>query len=300
MVRKSRQWYREHAHPERDTTPLTPEDEAQQIKDGRWPAYPLPAWLVGVPKLFYPHYEQTETTLWIPFIVRKTTTTSQTFDERFETPKEAREGTLPYLVARVCVLVFVITLIYALVKASAHTYWASIVCTFIMTPGFYVKNNWSNEVALRSTWGFFLIPGAIVWLVGCLLTPSCLTETSGIPIAHNLVPVPGALAGVSVVAWLVLRCYAQQNPYQPTGQKKQPGGTEKYAEGNAAAGAYRQLPDTTPAPMPIAQPQPQLLAITVPQGVVPGQQIQINTAKGLMQVVVPAGCGPGSTFNVQI
>ena len=57
------QWFREHAHPELDTTPLTPEDEAQQIKNGMWPAYPLPAWLVGVPKLFYPTKKKTKTSV---------------------------------------------------------------------------------------------------------------------------------------------------------------------------------------------------------------------------------------------
>eukprot|EP00937_MAST-01D_sp_MAST-1D-sp2_P000577 g577.t1 len=237
-----------------------------------WPAYPLPAWLVGVPKLFYPYKEKTETNLWIPGVIRSTTTTSVTFDERFETPKEARDGALPHLVANVCLLVFLGTLIYALVEASTHTYWASTVCTFLMTPGFYINKNWSNEVALRSCWGFFLIPGCIVWLVGCLLNPSYLPAWG--PVAKQAAPAPGAFIGISLVAFLALRRHAQQNPYQPTGQKKQPGGTEKYAERGAAA-----------ATMVPPQPQPQLLAITVPQGVAPGQPLQINTAKGLVQVV---------------
>ena len=43
-----------------------------------------------------------------------------------------------------------------------------------------------------------------------------------------------------------------------------------------------------------------MLAITVPQGVRPGQPIRFQTPSGqLMQVAVPAGLGPGMVFQVR-
>ena len=54
-----------------------------------------------------------------------------------------------------------------------------------------------------------------------------------------------------------------------------------------------------PVPPPVAAPT--ILTVTVPQGVVAGQQIQLKTPTGqLVNVKVPEGCGPGSQFKIQI
>ncbi len=56
-----------------------------------------------------------------------------------------------------------------------------------------------------------------------------------------------------------------------------------------------------PAAAPPAPAAPTLLTITVPDGVVAGQQIQIKAPTGqLVNVKVPEGCGPGSQFKIQI
>ena len=84
------------------------------------------------------------------------------------------------------------------------------------------------------------------------------------------------------------------------------------------------IPETTPAPQPVAPPPqpvaqppaaappqppaevappaaPTILTITVPNGVMAGQQIQIKAPSGqLVNVKVPEGCGPGSQFKIQI
>ena len=55
------------------------------------------------------------------------------------------------------------------------------------------------------------------------------------------------------------------------------------------------------APPAAAPPAPTLLTITVPEGVMAGQQIQIKAPTGqLVNVKVPEGCGPGSQFKIQI
>jgi len=55
------------------------------------------------------------------------------------------------------------------------------------------------------------------------------------------------------------------------------------------------------APPVAAPPAPTLLTITVPEGVMAGQQIQIKAPTGqLVNVKVPEGCGPGSQFKIQI
>ena len=78
-------------------------------------------------------------------------------------------------------------------------------------------------------------------------------------------------------------------------------------------------PPATPPPQPVAPPPPAeptpppqppaaappaaptLLTITVPDGVMAGQQIQIKAPSGqLVNVKVPEGCGPGSQFKIQI
>ena len=65
-----------------------------------------------------------------------------------------------------------------------------------------------------------------------------------------------------------------------------------------------QAPPVAPppqAPPVAAPPAPTLLTITVPEGVMAGQQIQIKAPTGqLVNVKVPEGCGPGSQFKIQI
>ena len=57
-------------------------------------------------------------------------------------------------------------------------------------------------------------------------------------------------------------------------------------------------PEVPPAAAPAA---PTVLTITVPEGVMAGQQIQIKAPTGqLVNVKVPEGCGPGSQFKIQI
>ena len=57
-------------------------------------------------------------------------------------------------------------------------------------------------------------------------------------------------------------------------------------------------PEAPPAAVPQA---PTVLTITVPEGVMAGQQIQIKAPNGqLVNVKVPEGCGPGSQFKIQI
>lgn len=47
-------------------------------------------------------------------------------------------------------------------------------------------------------------------------------------------------------------------------------------------------------------PQPQLLAVTVPNGAVPGQQLTIQAPDGQqLSVNVPDGVAPGQSFEVQ-
>ena len=68
------------------------------------------------------------------------------------------------------------------------------------------------------------------------------------------------------------------------------------------------IPETAPpppqpqAPPPAAAPAaPTILTVTVPDGVMAGQQIQIKAPTGqLVNVKVPEGCGPGSQFKIQI
>ena len=66
-------------------------------------------------------------------------------------------------------------------------------------------------------------------------------------------------------------------------------------------------PPAAAPPQPVAPPPavapaaPTILTITVPQGVMAGQQIQIKAPSGqLVNVKVPEGCGPGSQFKIQI
>ena len=63
-----------------------------------------------------------------------------------------------------------------------------------------------------------------------------------------------------------------------------------------------EAPPQPQAPPPAAAPAaPTVLTITVPEGVMAGQQIQIKAPSGqLVNVKVPEGCGPGSQFKIQI
>ena len=67
---------------------------------------------------------------------------------------------------------------------------------------------------------------------------------------------------------------------------------------NPPAAAPPPQPEVPPAAAPAA---PTVLTITVPEGVMAGQQIQIKAPTGqLVNVKVPEGCGPGSQFKIQI
>jgi hypothetical protein len=63
-------------------------------------------------------------------------------------------------------------------------------------------------------------------------------------------------------------------------------------------------PPAAAPPQPVAPPPvaaPMILTVTVPEGVMAGQQIQIKAPTGqLVNVKVPEGCGPGSQFKIQI
>ena len=61
-------------------------------------------------------------------------------------------------------------------------------------------------------------------------------------------------------------------------------------------------PPQPQTPPPVAAPAaPMILTVTVPDGIVSGQQIQIKAPSGqLVNVKVPEGCGPGSQFKIQI
>ena len=62
-------------------------------------------------------------------------------------------------------------------------------------------------------------------------------------------------------------------------------------------------PPQAPPQPPVAPPPaaPTILTVTVPEGVMAGQQIQIKAPTGqLVNVKVPEGCGPGSQFKIQI
>jgi len=47
-------------------------------------------------------------------------------------------------------------------------------------------------------------------------------------------------------------------------------------------------------------PPAQMLSVTVPAGVMPGQQLQVQAPTGPVLVQVPQGMGPGSVFQVQV
>ena len=76
----------------------------------------------------------------------------------------------------------------------------------------------------------------------------------------------------------------------------------------AAPPSTAAIPETAPQapPSPAATPPPPaaaptILTVTVPDGVMAGQQIQIKAPTGqLVNVKVPEGCGPGSQFKIQI
>ena len=77
----------------------------------------------------------------------------------------------------------------------------------------------------------------------------------------------------------------------------------------AAPPSTAAIPDTTPPPPQTPPPEatpppaaaPTILTVTVPDGVMAGQQIQIKAPTGqLVNVKVPEGCGPGSQFKIQI
>ena len=73
--------------------------------------------------------------------------------------------------------------------------------------------------------------------------------------------------------------------------------------GLSMMGAGMPQPRISAAPVPqMVQPrQPQMMMVTVPAGVYPGQSLQLRTPAGtLVQVQVPQGCRPGSQFQIRV
>ena len=87
-----------------------------------------------------------------------------------------------------------------------------------------------------------------------------------------------------------------------------PAATPPQPQAPPSTAAVPQQPAPAPpppqpqAPPPAAAPAaPMILTVTVPDGVMAGQQIQIKAPTGqLVNVKVPEGCGPGSQFKIQI
>ena len=54
-------------------------------------------------------------------------------------------------------------------------------------------------------------------------------------------------------------------------------------------------------PLAAVAPAPTLMNVTVPQGVMPGQLLQLQTPSGqVVSVAVPAGMAPGGVFQIQV
>ena len=78
-------------------------------------------------------------------------------------------------------------------------------------------------------------------------------------------------------------------------------------EGNPSAHAQQRSsyipmydPNVQMAQPVMAQPQPMLMSVQVPQGMMGGMMIQVQTPAGLMQVQIPQGLYPGQTFQMQV
>ena len=71
---------------------------------------------------------------------------------------------------------------------------------------------------------------------------------------------------------------------------------------NASLDMYFGGDSVAPTATPIAQPvpPPDVVQVTVPNGVSAGQEIHVQTAAGLMGVRVPEGATPGSAFLVRL
>ncbi|MFL2943758.1 MAG: hypothetical protein ACJZ2J_00275 [Candidatus Poseidoniales archaeon] len=92
-------------------------------------------------------------------------------------------------------------------------------------------------------------------------------------------------------------------PPQPVAPPPAAAPPQPVAPPPAAAPPQPEAPPAATPPQPEAPPAaaPTILTITVPQGVMAGQQIQIKAPSGqLVNVKVPEGCGPGSQFKIQI
>ena len=86
----------------------------------------------------------------------------------------------------------------------------------------------------------------------------------------------------------------QLPPLQQAPQQQRPVPQQQPSLANMAAHTMQAF---GLAPPPAKGP---MMRVTVPPGVAAGQMIQINVpGKGPMQVAVPAGLRPGSTFAVQ-
>jgi len=99
----------------------------------------------------------------------------------------------------------------------------------------------------------------------------------------------------------------------PTAAPPPPAAAPPQPQAPPSTAAVPQQPAPAPPPPATAPPQPQapppaaapaapmILTVTVPDGVMAGQQIQIKAPTGqLVNVKVPEGCGPGSQFKIQI
>jgi hypothetical protein len=72
----------------------------------------------------------------------------------------------------------------------------------------------------------------------------------------------------------------------------------------AVQGQRVAVATTIPAPMPTAvvaqQVTTQKMTVVVPDGLATGQAFTVGTPAGPMQVTVPAGCGPGSSLQLDV
>jgi hypothetical protein len=69
-----------------------------------------------------------------------------------------------------------------------------------------------------------------------------------------------------------------------------------------ASGNRLRPPMSLPMAQPVQQAQPAMMkmAVTVPQGMMGGQPLQVQTPSGLMQVTIPQGLQGGQTFEMMV
>jgi len=91
-------------------------------------------------------------------------------------------------------------------------------------------------------------------------------------------------------------------PSQPGGYPSQPGG---YPSQPSAYPGSSPSPYGAPSPYGVPSPPPQQggmqqMSVTVPMGVSGGQNMHVQTPRGLMQVAVPQGLMPGMSFTMWV